>query len=196
MSKIPPQDKCFFPTKTISLSTKRTNVKALLALAIITCIYFLSCSKNSSSLTTTPPPPPATCANPSDCIVNTWHLKQVLANYNGSIITIFGNGGNANVIDDFDSQYMVFANNLWTEYSSPDTLFDTGTWKILPDSTVEINSTYPDTFKITHITPDTLIINIPFDHNYPSYPSVQGALASGLDTAKLSAYLQTYTTTP
>ena len=153
----------------------------------ITCIYFLSCSKNSSSSTTQPPP---TCANPSDCILNTWHLKQVFANYNGSIISITGNGGN------FDSQYMVFANNVWTEYSSPDTVFDAGTWKITPDSTVEINSTYPDTFKIAQITPDTLKINIPFDHNYPSYPAVQGALVSGLDTAKLSAYLQTYTTAP
>jgi hypothetical protein len=161
----------------------------------ITCIYFLSCSKNSSSSTTPPPPPP--CANPSDCIVNSWYLKQVLANYNGSIITIFVKGGNANLNnDDGDGQYMVFANNIWTEYSSPDTVFDAGTWKISPDSTVETNSLYPDTFKITHITPDTLKINIPFDHNYPSYPSVQGALASGLDTAKLSAYLQTYTTTP
>jgi hypothetical protein len=150
----------------------------------IACINFLSCSKNSSSSKTTPPP---TCANPSDCIINTWHLKQVLANYNGSIITLSGN---------FDSQYMVFANNIWTEYSSLDTVFDSGTWKILPDSTVEINSTYPDTFKITYITLDTLKINIPFDHNYPSYPSVEAALVSGLDTAKLSAYLQTYTTTP
>jgi hypothetical protein len=151
----------------------------------ITCIYFPSCSKNSSSSSTTLPPP--TCSNPSDCLINTWHLKQVLANYNGMTTTLSGN---------FDSQYMVFANNLWTEYSSPDTVFDTGAWKILPDSTVEISSTFPDTFNITYITPDTLKINIPFDHNYPSYPAVQVALVSGLDTAKLSAYLQTYTTTP
>jgi hypothetical protein len=150
----------------------------------ITCINLPSCSKNSSSSTTTPP---STCANPSDCIVNTWHLKQALAIYNGSIVTIPGN---------FDGQYMVFANNTWTEYSSLDTVFESGTWKILPDSIVEINATYPDTFKITSITPDTLKINIPFDHNYPSFPSVEGALVSGLDTAKLSAYLQTYTTAP
>jgi hypothetical protein len=160
----------------------------------ITCIYFLSCSKNSSSSTTTLPPP--TCTNPSDCIVNTWYLKQELANYNGSIVTIFVKGGNANLINDFNGQYFVFTNNTWTEYSSPDTMFDAGTWKILPDSTVEINSTYPDTFKITSITPDTLNINIPYDHNYPSYPAVETAIVSGLDTAKLSAYLLTYTTAP
>jgi hypothetical protein len=159
----------------------------------ITCIYFLSCSKNSSSQKTTLPP---TCTNPSDCIVNTWYLKQVLVNYNGSIITTFGNGGNANLNNDDASQYMVFTNNIWTEYSSPDTVFDAGTWKILPDSTVEINSTYPDTFKITRITPDTLIGHSLFDHNYPSYPAVQAALAGGLDTAKIIGSTSTYTTTP
>jgi hypothetical protein len=123
-------------------------------------------------------------------------MKQELANYNGSLVTIFVEGGNANLINSFGSQYWVFGNNTYTEYSSHDTVFDAGTWKILSDSTVEINSTYPDTFKITSITADTLNINIPYDHNYPSFPAVETAIVSGLDTAKLSAYLLTFTTTP
>ncbi|HLY72030.1 MAG TPA: hypothetical protein VKR53_19990 [Puia sp.] len=164
----------------------------IIAITII-CINFLSCSKNSSPSTTTPP---STCANPSDCIVNTWYLKQELANYNGSMVTIFAEGGKANLINYFDTQYWVFANTAWTLYSSHDTVFDAGTWKILPDSIVEINSTYPDTFKITSITADTLNINIPYNHNYPSYPAYATAIVSGLDTAKLSAYLLTFTTTP
>jgi hypothetical protein len=158
----------------------------------ITCIYFISCSKNSSSSKTTLP---RTCTNPSDCIVNTWYLKQQLANYNGSVITVFVKGGNANLLTNFDSLYWVITNNEWTESPSPNSIFDAGTWKILPDSTMITNSTYPDTFKIIRITPDTLKLYDPYDHNYPSYPSMETAIVIGLDTAKLSGYYLTFTTT-
>jgi hypothetical protein len=122
-----------------------------------------------------------------------------LANYNGSIDTIFVKGGNQALTDNIDSEYWVFAGNTWTVYSSPNNEFSAGTWKILPDSTLETienDSLSPGTSKIIRITPDTLITDIPYDHNDPGYPSVQTVIVAGLDTAKLSAYILIFTTTP
>jgi hypothetical protein len=159
----------------------------LIVVIPITAIYFLSCSKKSS-------PPTQNCSNPSDCIVNTWYLQQWQANYNGSVITIYTKGSSSNLNNNIDSLSWVFAsNNQWTEFSSPTIVHDVGTWKILPnDTTIEINAADPDTFSITSITVNTLIINVPFNHNYPSFDAVELAIGSGLDTAKLTAYEVTF----
>ncbi len=167
--------------------------KILIIGITITAIYFFSCSKKSSSSSTTPP----NCSNPSDCITNTWYLHQYQANYNGSLVTIYARGANSNLAN-FDSVRWVFANNnnAWYIYSSSTTVFESGTWKILPDDkTVEIQATYPDTFAITSITPSALIIKIPFNHNYPNYDIVQIAGLTGLDTSKISAVVSTFGTT-
>jgi hypothetical protein len=160
--------------------------KFIIITVTITTISFLSCAKKQSSKL----PPPANCDNPSDCIVNTWYIQTWQANYNGSVISVYARGGNSN-LSNFDSVSWVFeSSNKWVGYSSPSVIFDAGTWVILPDNkTVEISSTASDTFTINSITPSALSINIPFDHNYPNTGSVVIALNSGLDTAKLSAFI-------
>ena len=170
----------------------KTIPKLILIALPITIAYSSSCSKKSSSS------PPPTCSTPSACIVNTWNLTTWEANYNASIITIYAKGSNSNLYDGLDSVSWQFDNNgEWIEYSSPKVVHDQGTWKILSDNkTVEINSTYPDTFSITSVTSSALSVNIPFNHNYPSADAIGLAIGSGLDTSKLSAYMVTFGAAP
>lgn len=161
----------------------------LIIVLIIATVYFISCSKKSSSASST-----LNCSTPSACIVNTWYPLKYLANYNGNVVTIYARGGNSNLAN-FDNVSWVFENNnTWYNYSSSTIVFDEGTWKILPDSTVEINSTYPDTFAITSISPSAFNINIPFNHNYPNDNIVGIASVSGLDTSKITSVVATFST--
>jgi hypothetical protein len=155
-------------------------------------IYFLSCSKKSTTTTTTTT---QTCSTPSACLENTWYQEKYQAIYNGSPVTIYQRGANSNLLD-FDSVEWVFENNnnAWYIYSSSTSIFESGTWKILPDSIVEITATNPDTFAITSITPSALNFTINFNHNYPNYDIVQIAAGSGLDTSKITAVLSTFST--
>jgi len=169
------------------------KISNLLFIAItIVAIYFLSCSKKSTGTGT---PTPTTCTTPSGCLENTWYQEKYVANYNGSAVTVYQRGGSSNLAN-FDSVEWVFGNpNAWYIYSSSTTVFEAGSWTLLPnDTTVEIAATHPDTFAITSITPSQLNINTPFNHNYPNYDIVQIAAVYGLDTSKITSVLATFST--
>jgi len=167
---------------------KKTPMLIITAL-IVSIIYLVGCSKKSSSTT-------KNCTNPADCIVNTWYMQQWYANYDGTVVRIYSNGSSGNLNNVIDSLSWVFtSDNKWTQYTSKN-VDDAGTWTLFSDdSTVSLLSAYSDTFAIRSITPTVLNIDIAFDHNYPSVNAVNLALGSGLDTAKLSGYMVTWTTT-